>query len=62
MLKLLLCLALLTAVATKVYAQDESEVENDTPAIVPQPGSTPQPIIMDESDSGGVSDVDEYDG
>lgn len=61
-LKLLLCLALLMTVATKSFAQEESEVENDTPSIVPQPGTTQQPIIMDESDSSGVSDVDEYDG
>lgn len=48
----------------KLKAQDD--MPNDEETIVPPPSpstnnGTP-PTVIDESDSGGVSDVEEYDG
>ncbi len=56
-------LALMT-ISVQAFAQDEEDMStDDTPAIVPQPqNSNNPPIILDESDSSGVSDVDEYEG
>lgn len=47
----------------KIYAQDDDQPADTPPAIVPSPDSNQsnQPVIMDDSDSGGVSEVDEYD-
>ena len=62
-------LALFTLIAVmtvsfKAFAQDDEDMSaDDTPAIVPQPqNSNNPPIILDETDSSGVSDVEEYDG
>jgi len=51
-------------VSVKAFAQDDEDMSaDDTPAIVPQPqNSNNPPIILDETDSSGVSDVEEYDG
>lgn len=61
-----LFLAIIAVLATitpmKLMAQDD-EAMPDSPMIIPSPNtnqSTP-PVIIDESDSGGVSEVDEYD-
>lgn len=61
---LALVLLALVAITTpkKVYAQDE-EATMDSPAIIPSTnqGQSMPPAIIDESDSGGVSEVEEYD-
>lgn len=51
-------------VSVKAFAQDDEDMSaDDTPAIVPQPqNSNNPPIILDETDASGVSDVEEYDG
>lgn len=56
-------LAVMT-VSTLALAQDDEDMSaDDTPAIVPQPqNSNNPPIILDETDSSGVSDVEEYEG
>jgi hypothetical protein len=63
LLAFLAILALMT-VSTLAFAQDDEEMSaDDTPAIVPQPqNSNNPPIILDETDSSGVSDVEEYEG
>lgn len=58
---------MLTLVSAKlVHAQDEIIIpeSDDETFVPPTPGSesTNQPVILDESDSSDVSDVEEYDG
>lgn len=56
----IVCMA--AAAPMKLRAQDD--MPNDSETIVPPSSgsnATP-PVIIDESDSGGVSDVEEYDG
>ncbi len=62
-LALFTILALMT-VSIQAFAQEDEDMSaDDTPAIVPQPqNSNNPPIILDETDSSGVSDVDEYEG
>lgn len=65
--KLLTIFTLITlmSLSFKAMAQDDEQdmSADDTPAIVPQPqNSNNPPIILDETDSSGVSDVEEYDG
>lgn len=63
----LLIFSLLTIVTGKVVSAEDDiiipESEDET-FIPPAPNgeSSNQPIIMDESDSADVSDVEEYDG
>lgn len=47
----------------KVHAQDDMPVSDDEIIVPPgsSNGQTP-PVIIDESDSESVSDVEEYDG
>jgi hypothetical protein len=47
---------------TKIHAQ-EDDISTDSPMIVPSQTNSPSapPTIIDESDSNGVSEVDEYD-
>ena len=56
----IVCMAV--AAPIKLHAQDD--MPNDSETIVPPStgNSGTPPVIIDESDSGGVSDVDEYDG
>lgn len=56
-----LILAVAVSAPLKVKAQDEG---SDEETIVPPSTNTntPPPTIIDESDSNGVSDVEEYDG
>ena len=62
---LLLAVVLLKlTVGTLAFAQDDEMIfppETDSESISSQNGSTP-PVIIDESDSQDVSDVEEYDG
>ena len=62
--KLLIALLIFTlgALTVSAYAQDDLDTESDNPSIVPNPNTNTPPVIMDESDSSGVSDVEEYDG
>lgn len=60
----LLSLVLLKVLTFSSYAhaQDDDDITvPDNETFVPNPGSTP-PVIIDESDSSDVSDVEEYDG
>ncbi len=46
----------------KISAQETEEGDEDTFVPPPPTASNPNPpVILDESDSGGVSDVEEYD-
>lgn len=61
---LLLGLILLNSYA---YAQDDDMIipDNDDETFIPPAGdqsSNTPPVIIDESDSADVSDVEEYDG
>lgn len=61
---LLLSLLVLNTFASIAYAQDdEMSFPEETESIIPAgaSSSTP-PVIIDESDSQDVSDVEEYDG
>lgn len=61
---LLLGLVLFNLSLSYAHAQDEEMIFPDSEeSVVPAPGSaaTP-PVIIDESDSQDVSDVEEYDG
>ena len=61
---LLLALVVFNTFASYAHAQDdEMSFPEETETIVPTGGtsSTP-PVIIDESDSQDVSDVEEYDG
>jgi hypothetical protein len=60
----LLSLVLLKVLTFSSYAhaQDDDITVPDNETFTPaNPGSTP-PVIIDESDSSDVSDVEEYDG
>lgn len=61
---LLLSLVLLKVLATSSYAhaQDDDITVPDQETFAPSSSSTPPPVIIDESDSSDVSDVEEYDG
>lgn len=62
---LLLAFVLLKlTVGNHAFAQDDEDMvfpETDTESISSQGANTP-PVIIDESDSQDVSDVEEYDG
>ena len=59
-ISLVACIALMAATAPmKLMAQDDV---SDEETIVPPATNSSQPTIIDESDSGSVSDVEEYDG
>ena len=60
---LLLSLVLLKVLTFSSYAhsQDEDFQDSDSESFVPTSDSSP-PVIIDESDSSGVSDVEEYEG
>lgn len=60
---LILLLALTVVSPLKLAAQDDVPVSDDEIIIPPgsSSGETP-PVIIDESDAGSVSDVEEYDG
>ncbi len=63
---LLLALVLFNILSLSyAHAQDDEMVfpESDSETFVPPTGSTgTPPVIIDESDSSDVSDVEEYDG
>lgn len=50
------------ATSSYAYAQDDDITVPDQETFVPSSNGTPPPVIIDESDSSGVSDVEEYDG
>lgn len=60
---LLLSLVLLKVLTFSSYAhaQDEDDIVVPDDTMTSQPVNSP-PVIIDESDSQGVSDVEEYDG
>ena len=59
-LSLALFVVLVAAVSPlKLMAQDDSDEDTFVP---PSSSSAAPPVIMDESDSGSVNDVEEYDG
>lgn len=58
-----LVLLLALTVFSPLQAQEEDMPVSDEELIVPQgSNSGTPPVIIDESDSGSVSDVEEYDG
>lgn len=63
---ILLALSLLTLTSVAAFAQDDMIIpEEDESTFVPPPVSSDSnnpPVILDESDSADVSDVEEYDG
>ncbi len=59
---LLALFAINIAAHSVAYAQADDEIVlPESEEIIPTSSSTP-PVIMDESDSNDVSDVEEYDG
>ena len=59
-LSLALFVVLVAAVSPlKLMAQDDSDEDTFVP---PSSSSVAPPVILDESDSGSVNDVEEYDG
>lgn len=60
---LIFLLALTVISPTKLVAQDEIPVSDDE-VLIPNTNSSSDtpPVIIDESDSENVSDVEEYDG
>ena len=62
---LLLAIALFhTFAVSYAHAQDDEMIfpESDTEEIAPAGSASTPPVIIDESDSSDVSDVEEYDG
>lgn len=60
---LVLLLTLTVLHPIKVSAQDDMPVSDDETLIPPgSSNSGTPPVIIDESDSGSVSDTEEYDG
>lgn len=61
---LLLSLFLAFGLTSYAHAQDDDAFIPEDETVIPSSGtsSTPPPIIIDESDSSDVSDVEEYDG
>jgi hypothetical protein len=62
-LSLLVLVALFTVMigtSAKSFAQDD--MPNDEETIMPSGNAGAPPVIIDESDSGAVNDVEEYDG
>lgn len=55
---LLLSITLVTIAPHGLKAQEDDPA--DSPSIVPVQGSSAPPVIIDETDSSGVSDVDSY--
>lgn len=60
----LLSLVLLKVLTFSSYAhaQDDDITVPDNETFVPSSPSSTPPVIIDESDSSDVSDVEEYDG
>ena len=61
---LLLSLVLLKVLTFSSYAhaQDDEDIQDtDSESFVPTSDTSP-PVILDESDSSSVSDVEEYEG
>lgn len=61
----LLSLVLLKVLTFSSYAHaqdDEDVTAPDTETLLPTSSPSTPPVIIDESDSSDVSDVDEYDG
>ena len=59
----ILSLIVVLALSATHTLKAQDEMPNDEETMVPTSNSTATPpVIIDESDSGAVSDVDEYDG
>ena len=61
---IILVVAMAATLPLKGHAQDDMSSGSDEETIIPPNtgNNAPPPTIIDESDSGGVSDVEEYDG
>lgn len=62
---LLLSLLVFHSFTSYAHAQDdETFIPEESDSIIPAGGTSsgPPPVIIDESDSSDVSDVEEYDG
>ena len=44
------------------HAQDDDDVSSSDDTFIPTSSENLPPVIIDESDSSSVSDVEEYDG
>ena len=60
----LLSLVLLKVLTFSSYAhaQDDDDVSSSDDTFIPTSSENLPPVIIDESDSSSVSDVEEYDG
>jgi len=61
-LLVLIALNIATHLINTAHADDEMILPDSESEIIPTSSSTNPPVIMDESDSNDVSDVEEYDG
>ena len=64
-IKCLLLAFILTNTLALSYAKaqdDESFTDDEESTIMPSSSSSTPPVMIDESDAGDVSDVEEYDG
>ena len=60
-LKVLMITIILASSLTPLSVKAQDDDSSDNPSIVPPiQGSSVPPVIIDETDSGGVSDVDSY--
>lgn len=59
---LLLTLTLTVLAPLKGFTQDDMPVSDDELAVPGNTGTSSPPVMIDEGDSGSVSDVEEYDG
>lgn len=59
---LLALLACKVLTASYAHADDDMIFPSDEESLTPTSSSSAPPVIIDESDSSDVSDVEEYDG
>ncbi|MDD4973535.1 MAG: hypothetical protein PHY93_04250 [Bacteriovorax sp.] len=50
------------AITTPIRSMAQDDMPNDEETIIPSSNNSAPPPIIDESDSGAVNDVEEYDG
>lgn len=58
----LVVLLTLTVFTPKLHAEDDMVVSDEETLLPPSSSTTTPPVMIDESDSGSVNDVEEYDG
>ncbi len=60
---LFIAISLITIFSSSVFGQDDIVIPEEDETFIPPPSSeSSPPVILDESDSADVSDVEEYDG